>query len=518
MSRAAAVYPDNPAVIHHERKINYRDLDSAASKLAACLKGLELPEGSRIAICFENSIEYVICCFAVFKAGFVAVPVDTSLHHEKLNYVLTDCQAQVLLAQAKYQRVLAKLFELEPPVRLIISDRELRLKPDNVKCETFSNVIDRKTDRHEGESVSEERLSLPGWEDANRAPRELAAIFYTSGSTGESKGVMLSHRNLMSNTIGTVEYLGLSSEDSVIVILPFYYIYGNSLLLTHVAVGGTLVLDNRFMYPEVVLDTMDAEKVTGFSGVPSNFMILLNTTTFPTRKFEHLRYFTQAGGAMAPEVIRKLCDSFPTKQIYIMYGQTEASPRVTYLPPERLADKLGSVGIEVPGVRVKIVKDSGEEASVGEEGEIAVGGDSVMMGYWNQPKEQQDVLKGSWLFTGDLAKRDSDGFIYIVGRKKEIIKSGGNRVSVKEIEECLLLSEKIHEVAVFGVSDDLLGEAVKAVVVLKDGCEADDREIKNHCRLHLAEHKIPRYVEFRDSLPKYQSGKVNKMELAGRVQ
>ena len=510
LSKAAGTFPEQTALIHHKQRISYRDLAARTGKLSAHLQGLGLPEGSRIAIYLENSIDYVTAYFAVLQAGFVVVPVDTSLNHEKLNFIVNDCQAELLLVQAKYQRMLAKYWELKPSLRRVISDRQLKFKPDGIPCETFERILAAKTDKQPADLPT----TLPGWDDASAAPRELAAIFYTSGSTGEAKGVMLSHRNLISNTIGTVEYLKLTHADSVMVILPLYYIYGNSLLLTHMAVGGTVVIDNRFMYPELVLDEMESEKVTGFSGVPSNFMILLNTTSFAERKLKSLRYFTQAGGSLAPELIKRLHDAFSHKEIFIMYGQTEASPRVTWLPPERLVEKLGTVGIEVPGLLVKIIKASGEEAAVDEAGEIVVGGDSVMMGYWNQPEEQKEVLKDGWLYTGDLAKRDSDGFIRIVGRKKEIIKTGGNRVSAKEIEECLLTCEAVHEAAVFGVKDDLLGEAIRAVVVARDGFDVSEKEIKAHCRTKLSEHKIPRRIQIADALPKYKTGKVNKAALA----
>ena len=196
-----------------------------------------------------------------------------------------------------------------------------------------------------------------------------------------------------------------------------------------------------------------------------------------------------------------------------MYGQTEAAPRVTWLPPERLAEKLGSIGIPVPGVTVDILDDNGHPVADGVTGELTVVGGNVMMGYWNQPDESRQVLKGNRLFTGDLARRDSDGYFYIVGRKKEIIKSGGNRVSAKEVEECLLAHEQIAEASVIGVRDDILGEAIKAVVVLKPGGESNPKEIQNHCKRKLADFKVPKYVVFVEALPKYQSGKVNKLLL-----
>ena len=509
LDKSAAVFPEHTAVIYYEESITYQDLNDKVNKTSEYLKQLPLASDSRVGIFFENSIDYVIAYFAIIRAGYTVVPLDTSMHYDKLNIILNDSKIETLFLHFRFQRMLKNLYELNHPLKQIISEKELKLKTDKIAYDTLPEIFDRY-DKENNSSISE---NLINWDDAKSAPHELAAVFYTSGSTGEAKGVMLSHRNLIANTVGTNEYLKLTDKDSVIVILPFYYIYGNSLLLTHISVGGTLVIDNRFMYAETILDTMEKEKVTGLSGVPSNFMILLNKSTFAERSLPNLRYFTQAGGAMAPEVIKRLVSAFPDKETYIMYGQTEASPRVTWLPPERLDEKLGSIGIEVNGLLVKIITEAGDEAQTGEVGEIVVGGDSVMLGYWNQPEEEKEVLKDGWLYTGDLAKRDEDGFIFIVGRKKEIIKSGGNRISVKEVEETLLSNEKIHEVAVFGVSDDVFGEAVKAVIVLQDGAESNEKDIQRFVRMHLPEYKIPRYVEFIDKMPKTQAGKVNKQAL-----
>jgi acyl-CoA synthetase (AMP-forming)/AMP-acid ligase II len=220
---------------------------------------------------------------------------------------------------------------------------------------------------------------------------------------------------------------------------------------------------------------------------------------------------------MAPEVTRRLMGAFPDKEIWIMYGQTEASPRVTYCPPEMLEEKLGSIGIPVPGVQVKIVDEDLNELPPGEAGEIAVGGPNVMLGYWNQPEDTAEVLRNGWLITGDLARKDEDGYIYVVGRKREIIKSAGHRVSAKEIEERILEYDKVVEAAVFGVPDDVFGEAIKAAVVLKPGEKAGAKDIQSWCQKRLAAFKVPKEVEFLDALPKYQSGKVNKLELKNRA-
>jgi long-chain acyl-CoA synthetase len=522
LEKSASVFASHLAAIHGERKISFKDLYLCSTKVGKYISSLNLEKKSRIAILFENSLEYLIAFFAVFKGGHVAVPLDTSLKLEKINYILSNCQASVLLVQTKYERLLGEILRKNRSVSFLISEKPLRQTPAGFSAETFDHILDGLFPSIE-KPLGEPKYHHPDMLDYNleresaQAPPELAAIFYTSGSTGSPKGVMLSHRNLIANTIATIQYLNLGPKDSVIVILPFYYIYGNSLLLTHILTGGTLVIDNRFLYPETVLDTMGRERVTGFSGVPSNFMILLCNSTFASRKFEHLRYFTQAGGAMAPEVIRKLTSAFPNKEIYIMYGLTEASPRVSYVPPRRLKDKVGSVGIPVPGVRLRILKEDGSEAAVGEEGEIAVSGDNVMLGYWNEPEESKLVLKERWLLTGDLGRKDGEGYFWIVGRKKDIIKAGGNRVSAKEIEECILELVTVAEAAVLGVPDSILGEAIKAFVVPKKGGKPTKTDIQNYCRSRLDDNKVPTHVEFALSLPKYQSGKINKEVLRSQA-
>ena len=517
LRRGAAISPDKTAITHGKRSITFHDLLTAADKLGRSLQSNDLPPDSRVAVLCENSVEYVIFFFAALRAGFVVVPLDTSLKPDKLQYILDDCQAKILLIQAKYARFLPEMISADSGVERIVCDKVLNLDTVATPIDGLAKILNEATSVEFDELIADIDTIAPlknlRHDNIPDCPRELTAIFYTSGSTGTPKGVMLSHRNLLSNTVATVEYLKLTQDDAIMCILPLYYIYGNSLLLTHLLIGARVVIDNRFAFPQVILQTMAEEKVTGFSGVPSNFMILLNLATFDSKQLPDLRYLTQAGGAMAPEVIRKLMAAFPNKEIFIMYGQTEASPRVTWLPPDRLKEKVGSIGIPVPGVDVRVAGESAMEMPVGDIGEIVVSGDCVMLGYWNQPDEQTQVLRNGRLFTGDLARRDEDGYIYVVSRKKEIIKAGGNRVSAKEIEERILENDKVLEVAVFGVEDEVLGEAIKAVMVLKESQSASIKEIQEHVALKLARHKIPKYIDFVESLPKYQSGKVNKLAL-----
>jgi len=511
LTSSASKYAGRTAAVHLTNRVNYEELYRKSRQVADYISNLNIEYGSRVGIIYENSIEYIFLYYGISGGGCVPVPLDTSLKPESMRFILSDCGAEALVIQGKFNKYLDFLLDSNKTIKNILTDSKPQIAFAGVKIELIGDILSKSSFERQELDRSDEIMT-----DPKEASSELAAIFYTSGSTGMPKGVMLSHKNLISNTFSTIEYLKLKSTDSVIVILPFYYIYGNSLLMTHIAAGGTVVIDNRFMYPEVILNTMESERVTGFSGVPSNFMILLNKSTFPSREFPYLRYFTQAGGSMAPEVIKKLMNAFPDKEIYIMYGQTEASPRVSYLPPDQLKNKIGSIGIPIPGVNIKIVNEDGLEVPDGEPGELAVSGDNVMLGYWNQNGEENQVVRNGILFTGDLAKKDNDGYVYIIGRKKEIVKTGGNRVSVKEIEDRIMEHESVVEAAVIGVKDDILGEAIKAVIVLNGENDISDNDIKRFCGEKLAEFKIPKTIEFVKSLPKYQSGKIDKVLLANK--
>jgi acyl-CoA synthetase (AMP-forming)/AMP-acid ligase II len=340
-----------------------------------------------------------------------------------------------------------------------------------------------------------------------------ALLLYTSGTTGEPKGVMLTHRNLTANAESIIEYLGLSDSDKVMVVLPFHYSYGNSLLTTHLMVGGTLVLENRFVFPNLVLDKIREEQVTGFAGVPSTFAILLNRSNLRKSAFPSLRYVTQAGGAMSPKLARELQEALPGTDVFIMYGQTEAVARLTYLDPSELIRKAGSIGKAIPGVRITLRKEDGAFASPGEVGEIVAEGENVMAGYWNNPDATKTVLKDGRLHTGDLARADGEEFLYIVGRRSEMIKTGGHRVSPKEIEEVISGVPGVHEVAVVGVPDEMLGQAIRAFVVREPGGTVTMKDVLKHCSRNLEPFLVPHEVVFRDDLPKSPSGKVDRADL-----
>jgi acyl-CoA synthetase (AMP-forming)/AMP-acid ligase II len=333
--------------------------------------------------------------------------------------------------------------------------------------------------------------------------KNMAQILFTSGSTGHPKGVMLSHKNIIANTDSIIQYLNLNSNDIMEVVLPFYYCYGLSLLHTHLKVGGSLVLNNNFIFLGSVLSDLKKYKCTGFAGVPSHFQILLRKTkSFMSSEFPHLKYLTQAGGKLHNIFIEEFVKSFPDKKFYVMYGQTEATARLSYLPPDMILDKIGSIGKGIPGVVLDIF-DQNNEPVIGDNiGEVVAKGDNIMMGYLDDPAENKRAIQNGWLHTGDMARRDKDGYFYLYARKKEIIKVAGRRISPKEIEEVILSIPYILSCKIKGVQDDVLGEAIKAIITLKDNkyVEIAKVDIKRICKSKLTLYKIPSIIEIDKNL------------------
>jgi acyl-CoA synthetase (AMP-forming)/AMP-acid ligase II len=341
---------------------------------------------------------------------------------------------------------------------------------------------------------------------------DLASLMYTSGVTGKPKGVMLSHLNLVSNTYSIVRYLGLSQEDRMIVVLPFYYIYGRSLLYTHILSCGSLVIDDRFAYPAAILNTMQEQEVTCLAGVPSTYSILLNKSDLRARKFPRLKYVTQAGGGMSKPMQKAVAEAFHPARLFVMYGSTEAAPRLTYVEPEMLPCKWGSIGRAIPNVEVIVADEEGRRLPPHVSGEIAARGSNIMMGYWKDPGATAQVLRHGYYYTGDLGYADEDGYIFLTGRSRDMIKTGGHRVSAKEIEDVVAAIPGVLEAAVIGVSDELLGEAIKVLLVPASPA-LNEAFVKNELKRRLPVFKHPKWVEFRQSLPKNQSGKILKSAL-----
>src|SRR5690606_36764061 len=320
--------------------------------------------------------------------------------------------------------------------------------------------------------------------------------------------------NLAANTAAIIEYLGLHCGDRGLCVLPFHFSYGNSMLHTHLAAGATLFIEDNFAFPQVVLRRMQDEAVSGFSGVPSTFALLLGRCRLQDYDLSSLRYITQAGGAMPRPLIQRLRTELPSARLFVMYGQTEATARLTYLDPADLDRELGSVGKPVAGVEIQVCDASGRELPPGEIGEIRSRGPNIRLGYWRDPKATQQVLRDGWMYTGDLGHKDNEGFLYIDGRAVEMIKVGAFSVSQQEGEEVIAALPDVDEVAVTALPDELLGQAIMAVIVPRSGKKLNVLQIKAHCREHLAAYKVPKVVEFASSLPRTSSGKIQRFKLA----
>lgn len=489
---SAQEYPDKDAVVLGEQRMCYRDLWEKACGLAHYLVDSGLQTGDRVALLIENSPEYVASYYAVLMAGAAVVGLNTAARARDLSNWITHSESSWLIASNRHG--------------------ELGAVQEILAGSAVNYLLIDENAKDGWHAVSEH--TMPPESCMNFQPEsQLASLIYTSGTTGQPKGVMLSHRNLLTNVESIQAYLELDENDSVLNVLPFYYSYGNSVMHIHLAAGATLFLENSMLYPQRVVSLMEQYRVTGFSGVPSTFNLLLSRTKLGEFDLSSLRYLTQAGGAMAPASIERVKKELPNVDFFVMYGQTEASARLSYLPPHQLQNKAGSIGIAIPGVELKIMDEHLRPAAINSTGEIYARGDNIMLGYWKDSEASQQVFHDGWLKTGDLAYMDDEGYLFIVGRSSEMIKSGAHRISPKDIEEVILELEGVEEVAVVGVDDDLLGQVIRAVIVRSPGYKLDKMQVMRHCKANLANYKLPKYVDFADDIPRTASGKVRRFML-----
>lgn len=498
LSRAADARPGEVFVIDGDQRATYGAVEASSNRIARALVAEGVGRGDRVALIGDNSRSYVEAYYGILKAGGVVVSLSVGCDPKTHREILADCGARAVVCGPKQARTVSGLLQFDE-IEFVLGP----VPPDA-----------GERGAHRTPRIVDPSVVLPA---ASAEPPQVrvidldrAAIVYTSGSTGKPRGAVLRHLNLVANTRSIVAYLGLTAADRVMVVLPFHYVYGKSLLNTHAAVGGSVVIENRFLYPQEALDTLEREEATGFSGVPSTFAILLNKSNLATRRLPSLRYVTQAGGAMAPELTRRLIEALPDKRIYVMYGATEASARLSFLDPADLPRKIGSIGKAIPNVELRVLRDDGSEAAVGEVGEIVARGSNLMEGYWNDPAETAAVLDQHGYHTGDLGTRDEEGFLYVVGRKREMIKSGAHRISPKEIEEALVEHPAVHEAAVVGVPDEILDEEIVAFVILKPGHDEDSTAILGWSRERLPAYKTPSRIWVVADLPRTSAGKLDK--------
>ncbi|MFA5901857.1 MAG: class I adenylate-forming enzyme family protein [Hyphomicrobium sp.] len=504
LRESAKSYPDKTALVAASRRLTYSQLDDLSDELAQGLMNRGVGRGDRVVLFLDNSAEAVVSIFAVLKAGAVFCPVNPSTKADKLAYILNNCRASALIAQQKVAHVAADAVLAAPSVALtVIADGEAA-----PSMRGFSHWKDV--------------LAVPTFQTLKSAPGieiDLAMLVYTSGSTGFPKGVMMTHQNVVAAATSITTYLENTADDVILNVLPIAFDYGLYQVLMAVKVGATLVLEKSFAFPQVILARTAEEKVTGMPLVPTMAAILIAQRNLGPGALPHLRYITNTAAALPPTHIEKLQALFPHVALYSMYGLTECK-RCTWLPPAELKNRIASVGIAIPGTEAYVVDDDGNRAAPDVIGELVIRGPHVMKGYWENPEATARALRPGpheWekvLYTGDLFRTDDEGFLYFVGRKDDIIKSRGEKVAPKEVENVIYALPGIAEVAVIGVPDPILGSAIKAVIATEPGADLGEVDVVRHCARFLEDYMVPKFVEFRPSLPKTESGKISRRLVA----
>jgi long-chain acyl-CoA synthetase len=503
LEQSARKFPRKTALIHQGKRLTYSEIDSMADRLAHALAAQGIKRGDRVAVFMDNAIEAVISLFGILKAGAAFMMINHTTKAEKLEYIMNNSRAKAILTQGSRADIVA-----------------------SITCHRMDTVIMTDPQNKELSSISFEELMNANVQRGPVSPHsidlDLASIVYTSGSTGNPKGVMLSHLNMVSAAHSISTYLENTEHDIIINMLPLTFDYGLYQILMGFKIGGTVVLEKSFAYPAQVIKTMIEEKVTGFPGVPTMYALLLQMKDITKYDFSSLRYLTNTAAALPVSHIKKLRELFPQAKLYSMYGLTECK-RVSYLPPDELEKRPTSVGKGMPNEEIYIVNEKGDRVAPGEVGELVVRGANVMLGYWELPDETARSLRpGNYpgervLYTGDLFKMDKDGYFYFVARKDDIIKCKGEKVSPKEVENVLYGLEGVVEAAVVGVPDEIFGQAIKAFVALEKGAQLTEKDILRYCSQHLENYMVPKYVAIRDSLPKTATGKISKKTLTTAV-
>lgn len=494
---SASQAPDKVAVVDQPARTTYHELNRRANQMANWLIRQGVSQGDRIAFIMENSTDYVSVYYGILKAGGVAVPLSTGMKPDTLGILLAQLEPAAVVASARHERLLAST-DIDTQ-KMVIATPKLNWSKTQAQITALEDIQADNNLMDENPN-----LAIP--------PESLATIIYTSGSTGLPKGVMLSHKNIIHNTRSICTYLALGPQDVQMVVLPFFYVMGKSLLNTHMAVGGCVVINNKFAYPASVLEEIAAEKATGFSGVPSTYAYLLHRS--PLIKFRDrlpdLRYCSQAGGHMASHIKQQLMSALPPHtQLFIMYGATEAGARLSYVPPDRLSKKIESIGIAIPDVKLKIIDRSGNALPAGKTGELIAQGPNIMMGYWKDPEATAKVLDANGYHTGDMGYCDAQGYFFLEGRKDNITKVGGHRINPQEVEDALIGTGLLLEVAVVGLPDELLGNKLAALAVLNES-QSSRRELFKMASAKLPKYKLPQELYFVRALPKNSNGKIDR--------
>ena len=490
---SAAEFGQRPAVVAGEETLTYQQLVASAGSLAAGLAKLGVKRGDRVGLLLPNCPQFIVSYLAITALGAMAVPVHCQLSPAEAAYILNHAQVQTLISISELDSLLTKLqSQVAGLTNLLVSGQSAIEEAVN---------LEQLTSSHADRPIQSPAAELD----------DPAVLIYTSGTTGQPKGAVLSHRNLLANATSCQHLIGVTSQDMFLAVLPLFHSFGATVcMILPLITGAEIVLQTAFA-PLSVLEALQEHQVTILAGVPSMFAVLTKCRTSRQYDLQSLRVCVSGGAPLPLEVLRGFQERYGVVLVE-GYGPTEASPVVSANPPDGV-QKPGSVGPPVLGVEVRIVDEAGQDVPPGEVGEIIVAGENVMQGYWQDPAATAEALRDGWLYTGDLGKLDADGYLYIVDRKKDMIIVGGTNVYPREVEAVIAQMPPVAEVAVVGMRDPLRGERIKAVLVLAEGAELTAEQVIAHCRQHLAPFKVPRVVEFRDSLPKSALGKVLKREL-----
>ncbi|MEY2194699.1 long-chain-fatty-acid--CoA ligase [Neobacillus sp. BF23-41] len=489
LKNSAARFPSNIAYTFLNQSKTYAELDKVVDCVAAGLAAQGIRKGDKVALLLGNCPEFVIAFYGILRAGAVVVPINPTYTSGEISYILSNSHARAVITHSSLDSTISPLREQLEHLTMVIYT-------DSIKSEwTWESLLQKTNDIFVSPCIDED---------------DLAVILYTSGTTGKPKGAMLSHRNLASNVESLSRLTEFTEEDRLITVLPMFHVFSMTVCINMpIACGGTIVIVPKFSPAEVV-NTIRREKATLFAGVPTMFNFMLQLPEQTAADFSSIRACFSGGASIPVELLHKFEEKYNVR-IIEGYGLSETAP-VTAFNPLRGTRKPGSVGIDIPDVKNKVVDPDGIEVPRGEVGELIVKGPNVMMGYLGMPEATFSALKDGWFYTGDLARMDEEGYIYIVDRKKDMILVGGYNVYPREVEEVLYQHPAIVEAAVIGITDNEYGEIVKAFVVTNNESITIDN-ILHFCQDKLAKYKLPKQVEFMKELPKNSTGKILRRAL-----
>lgn len=489
--KSVETHPNRRAYVYQGQEKSYRELLDDVNRLANSLQALGINKQSKVALILPNSPEFLVAYYAIISIGAVVIPFNPLYKPDEAAYILQDGEVEAIISVPQLIPVLDAVKPRVPTLKNVI----LTEKESYPGYLNYNQLLQQGSPVFSGPSIAEE---------------DLAVILYTSGTTGKPKGAMLSQKNLVSNVQSTIDFTKSTYNDTIICVLPMFHVFCMTVCMNMaIAIGGTLVIIPKFI-PQDVFAAIEQNQATIFAGVPTMYSFMLTYPGATKESLASLRLPVSGGAPLPLEVLRNFTAKFE-KNISEGYGLSESSPVCTFNPIG--GGKPGSIGLDFPGVTNKVVDENDQEVAVGEVGELIVQGPNVMKGYYKLPEATAEALRGGWLHTGDLAKRDEDGYFYIVDRKKDLILVGGYNVYPREVEEVIYQIPQVQEVAIVGMADSQFGESVKAVVALKPEQQLTAEEVIAYCAERLAKFKVPRTVEIVAELPKNATGKILRREL-----